>query len=113
MTGFRCPGVDESQTSIANQWHALIDSRESFAIQTPIFVARKADSHESLEFPMRVNHPIRAIRANHATTFKRKPSPGDGALGLGLETDHSMDPAKLPSSDLARALPLAEPRNSC
>ena len=40
------------------------DSRESFAIETPIFTARKADSHESLEFPIRANHPIRANRAN-------------------------------------------------
>ena len=40
------------------------DSHESFAIETPIFVARQADSHESLEFPIRANHPIRANRAN-------------------------------------------------
>ena len=40
------------------------DSRESFAIATPIFIARHADSHESLEFPIRANHPIRANRAN-------------------------------------------------
>ena len=26
------------------------DSRESFAIETPIFIVRQADSHESLEF---------------------------------------------------------------
>ena len=39
---------------------ARIDSRESFAIETPIFVVRQDDSHESLEFP---------IRANHATKF--------------------------------------------
>ena len=44
------------------------DSRESiranrFAIETRIFIARQADSHESLEFP---------IRANHATKFLRK-----------------------------------------
>ena len=52
-------------------WHgrfatrfARIDSRESFAIETPIFIARQADSHESLEFPIRANHPIRANRAN-------------------------------------------------
>ena len=38
-----------------------IDSRESFAIETPIFAARQANSHESLEFP---------IRANHATKFR-------------------------------------------
>ena len=39
-------------------------SRESFAIETPIFIARQADSHESLELPIRANHPIRANRAN-------------------------------------------------
>ena len=38
-------------------------NRESFAIETPYFV-RQADSHESLEFPIRENHPIRANRAN-------------------------------------------------
>ena len=41
-----------------------IDSRESFANGTPNFIARQADSHESLEFPIRANHPIRANRAN-------------------------------------------------
>ena len=40
------------------------DSRESFAIETPIYIARQADSHESLEFPIRANHPIHANRAN-------------------------------------------------
>ena len=29
-----------------------------------MFIARQADSHESLEFPIRANHPIRANRAN-------------------------------------------------
>ena len=38
------------------------DSRESFAIETPIFIACQADSHESLQFPIRANHPIRANR---------------------------------------------------
>ena len=33
-----------------------IDSRESFAIDTPIFIARQADSPESLEFPIRAKH---------------------------------------------------------
>ena len=31
------------------------DSRESFAIETPIFIVREADSPESLEFPIRAN----------------------------------------------------------
>ena len=29
-----------------------------------IFIAHQADSHESLEFPIRANHPIRTNRAN-------------------------------------------------
>ena len=40
------------------------DSRESFAIQTPIFIARQADLPESFESLIRTNHPIRANRAN-------------------------------------------------
>ena len=45
------------------------NSRESnranrFAIETPMFIARQANSPESLEFPIRANHPIRANRAN-------------------------------------------------
>ena len=40
-------------------------------LKPPIFLAHQADSHESLEFPIRANHPIRANRANrfanHAT----------------------------------------------
>ena len=38
-------------------------SRESFAIETPVSIARRTDSHESLEFPLRANRPIRANRA--------------------------------------------------
>ena len=38
------------------------DSRESFAIDNPIFTARQADSPESLKFPIRANHPIRGNR---------------------------------------------------
>ena len=34
------------------------DSRESFTIETPSFIARQANSPESLEFPIRANHPI-------------------------------------------------------
>ena len=44
---------------------ARIDSRESFAVETPIFIAHQADSPESLKFPIRANHPIRANRANN------------------------------------------------
>ena len=50
---------------------AQIDSRESFAIKTPIFIARQANSHESLEFPIRA---IRVIRANYATKCSTLPA---------------------------------------
>ena len=43
---------------------ARIDSRESFAIETTILIARQPDSLESLEFPIRANRVIRANRAN-------------------------------------------------
>ena len=59
------PEVTElSGTGDSQRDSRRIDSRESFAIETPIFIARQADSHESLEFPIRANHPIRANRAN-------------------------------------------------
>ena len=35
---------------------ARIDSHESFAIETPIFIARRADLPESREYPIRANH---------------------------------------------------------
>ena len=43
------------------------DSRESiranrFALETPVFIAGRADSHESLEFPIRANHATKAQR---------------------------------------------------
>ena len=45
------------------------DSRESMRVnhsqlKPPMFIARQADSPESLEVPIRLNHPIRANRAN-------------------------------------------------
>ena len=45
------------------------DSRESFAIETPIFIDRQADSHESLECPIRCDSRelCESIRANQAT----------------------------------------------
>ena len=49
-----------------------------FAIDTPIFIGRQADSHESLEFPIRENHPIRANRANRfarTTPLRGRPPP--------------------------------------
>ena len=53
----------------ANQFARII--RKS----NPYFIARQADSHASLEFPIRANRLIRAnranrIRANHATVSK-------------------------------------------
>ena len=61
---------------------ARIDSRESFAIQTPIFITHQADSRESFEFPIRGESPdsresCESIRANHATMFRN--------LGKGCE----------------------------
>ena len=47
-----------------------------FAIENPIFIVRQADSHESLEFPIHANHPIRANRANRfarITPLRRSP----------------------------------------
>ena len=45
---------------------ARIDSRESFAIETPIIIARQADSPESLESL----ESRESIRTNHATKAK-------------------------------------------
>ena len=45
------------------------DSRESFAIETPIFIARQADSHESLEFPIRANHATKSLTLDHDRSF--------------------------------------------
>ena len=53
------------------------DSRESFTIETLIFIARQADSPESLEFP---------IGANHAT----KGQTNDAKEGAKLSTDNAL-----------------------
>ena len=69
------------------------DSRESFATETPIFIARQVDSHDSLEFPIRANHAtkkgsagailgnlrkfLRAFKGN-IWEFKRTPWPLKG-----------------------------------
>ena len=50
------------------------DSRESIRanhsqLKTPIFIARQADSPESLEFPIRANHPIRANQSQLTPVF--------------------------------------------
>ena len=55
--------------SLSGTGGSQCDSRESIRanhsqFETPIFIARQADSPESLEFPIRANHPIRANRAN-------------------------------------------------
>ena len=43
------PGASREYNIVYAQWHgrfARIDSRESFAFETPVFIARQADSHE-------------------------------------------------------------------
>ena len=50
---------------------ARIDSHESFAIETPIFVVHQADSPESLEFPIRANRATKL-----ALPATRPPDPG-------------------------------------
>ena len=51
---------------VARAIRNAIDSRESFAIEAPIFTACQAESHESLEFPI-PGDSRESIRANHAT----------------------------------------------
>ena len=48
------------------------DSREACATETPIFIARQADSHESLEFPIRADHPNRANRFVRITPLRAR-----------------------------------------
>ena len=62
----RLSGTDDSQR----------DSRESIRanhsqLKPLFFMARQADSPESLEFPIRANHPIRTHRANRFARFAR------------------------------------------
>ena len=57
-----------SGTGDAQLRFARIYSRESFAIETLIFIAHQADSRESLEFPIRANHATEsriAVRGLH------------------------------------------------
>ena len=73
----RSPFFSRSET-----WAPKRGSLKSFAIETPTFIACQADSPESLEFPIRTNHLIRANRANqfarnHAT--KAETCAGGGA----------------------------------
>ena len=42
--------------SLSGTGDSLRDLRESFAIEASIFIARQADSPESLEVPIRANH---------------------------------------------------------
>ena len=63
------PEKGGKRTVLSGTGDSQRDSRESiratrFAIETPIFIVRQADSHVSLEFPIRANHPIRANCAN-------------------------------------------------
>ena len=61
---------------------ARIDSRESFAIETPILIAHQADSHESLEF---------LIRANHATKTQNLVVKFDGEICGGVLVEKASD----------------------
>ena len=55
------------------------ESRKTFAMETPIFIARQANSHESLEFPIESDsrespdsrESCESIRAKHATKWAR------------------------------------------
>ena len=66
----------------ANRFARIDSQRESFAIEPPIFIARQADSHESLEFPIRANHAIRANRANRFARITPLTWPRPPATGL-------------------------------
>ena len=46
-----------------------------FTIETPIFRARQADSHESHEFPIRANHATKIVRFCGGETYYRAPPP--------------------------------------
>ena len=63
-TGTRVRSDIPPERKTATRARSHVDSRESFAIQTPIFTARQADSSESLELQIRADHPIRVNRAN-------------------------------------------------
>ena len=55
----RLSGTGDSQRDS----HGSIRANHS-QLKPLLLIARQADSHESLEFPIRANHPIRANRAN-------------------------------------------------
>ena len=46
-----------------------------FATETPIFVVRQADSPESLECPIRANHPIHAVQKRNKRGYSRQNHP--------------------------------------
>ena len=54
-------------------------------------MVRQADSHESLEFPIRANHPIRANRANRFAriTPLRQIIKSSKFLGKALRLTHT------------------------
>ena len=52
-----------SSTLVARAIRNAIRANHS-QLKPLLFIVRQADSHESLEFPIRANHPIRANRAN-------------------------------------------------
>ena len=68
-----CWKAERCRTALSGTGDSQRDSRESIranrvAIETLFFIAHHADSHESLEFPIRAN---RVIRANCANRFAR------------------------------------------
>ena len=61
-------GDSLERSKLSGRFATRFDSRKSFAIETPTFIARQADSPESLELPIHANRASReSIRANHAT----------------------------------------------
>ena len=85
---------------------ARIDSPESFAIATPVFIARQADSHESLEFPIRAN---RANRFARITPLRLKPFRSHRRLlgwssGRARQYFHTFQRGFLPRDASMRAL---------
>ena len=97
------------------------DSRESiranrFAIETPMFIARQADSHESLEFPIHANHATKVSKRvlNQRSVLVCDAFDGDHSNNLymlvTLSTERGCD--KCPCSFASRGpIFLETPRN--
>ena len=73
---WRLKGIEWEFLGLSGTDDSQRDSRESiranrFALETKrlIFIARQADSHESLEFAVRANRVIRVNRANRFARF--------------------------------------------